>query len=210
MSLAAILAAIESSGEAEAAQLRSEAEARARQILADAERQAAARRETARRAALQPAARETARRLHRAKLEALCALGEVRDGLIERALSAVSDGLGRLRADAAYPLALRRLTEEAINLLGDEGADGQRCLLEVDPRDEALLQRILGDLGLNLTVIPALTAWGGVVARSSDGRIAAINTLEARLERAKPLLRRDLAAFFEKVEAARPAETAAA
>jgi len=42
-----------------------------------------------------------------------------------------------------------------------------------------------------------LDCWGGLVAKSEDGRIVVINTLEERLERATPFLRRYLAAFFE-------------
>jgi vacuolar-type H+-ATPase subunit E/Vma4 len=42
-----------------------------------------------------------------------------------------------------------------------------------------------------------MDCWGGVVAKSEDGCIVIINTLEARLERATPYLRRYLAALFE-------------
>jgi vacuolar-type H+-ATPase subunit E/Vma4 len=95
---------------------------------------------------------------------------------------------------------LRRLNEEAIRVLGDEavGTGASQSWLETDPRDEALLRRILHDLGREAAVKPSLDGWGGLIARSGDGRIVAINTLEARLERATPFLRRDLAAFFEK------------
>jgi len=200
MSLEAILAAIEASGEAEVVSLRAEAEARARQTLARAEREASARRESARRTALLPVPGERARLLHHAKLEALRAIGEVRDRLVETALAETRQRLAGLRADPDYPLSLRRLTEEAIRVLGDEavGTGASPSWLETDPRDEALLRRILHDLGQEAAVKPSLDGWGGLVARSGDGRIVAINTLEARLERATPFLRRDLAAFFEK------------
>lgn len=200
MSLEAILAEIEASGEAEVVSLRAEAEARARQILNRAERDASARREAARRTALLPVPGERARLLHHAKLEALRAIGEVRDRLMETTLAETRQRLAGLRADPGYPLSLRRLTEEAIRVLGDEavGTGASPSWLEADPRDEALLRRILHDLELEAAVKPSLDGWGGLVARSGDGRIVAINTLEARLERATPFLRRDLAAFFEK------------
>jgi vacuolar-type H+-ATPase subunit E/Vma4 len=91
-------------------------------------------------------------------------------------------------------------------VLGDQSADGARPCLEVDPRDEPLLGCILSDLGLEVVVTANLTCWGGVVARSGGSRIVATNTLEARLERAAPFLRRDLAAFFDRA----PAEDGAA
>ena len=200
MSLEAILAEIEASGEAELARIRAETEACARQILAEAERVASARREEARRAALLPVYSERARQLHHARLEALRAVGDVRDRVVETALAETRRRLAALRADPDYPLILRRLTEEAIRVLGDEAVvtGGSPSWLEADPRDETLLRRILHDLGLDLLVRPSLDGWGGLVARSGDGKIVAINTLEARLERATSFLRRDLAAFFEK------------
>ena len=200
MSLEAILVEIEASGEAEAARLRAETEARARQRLADAEQAAAARQDEARRAALLPVPGERARQLHHARLEALRMVGKVRDRLVEAALAETRRRLAGLRAGPDYPLILRCLTEEAIRVLGDEaaGTGSPPSWLEADPRDEALLRRILRDLGLDLAVRPSLEGWGGLVARSGDGRIVATNTLEARLERATPFLRRDLAAFFEQ------------
>lgn len=197
MSLEAILATIETSGEAEVTRLRAEAGARVRQILAEAEQTAALRREEARREALRPGAGERARRLHHARLEALLTVGEVRDGLVQTALAEARTRLASLRDDQDYPLILRCLMEEAIRALGDEGAEGGQCRLEVDPRDEALVRRILEDLDLSLESTPCLDCLGGVVARSADGRIVATNTLEARFERAMPCLRRNLALFFE-------------
>ena len=220
MSLQAILDAIEASGEAEAAHLQAEAESRAQQILDGAKRKAVASYEGARQAALHPAAGERARRLHQARLEALRAVGEVRNRLVEEALAGTRQCQSALRADPAYPVILRRLVKEAIRALGFDlpreeaqhagpspprasvtygpDSDEGRPVLQADPRDEALLRCILDDLGLHLTITPSLNCWGGVVACSSDGRVVAINTLEARLERATPFLRRDLVAFLEK------------
>lgn len=205
MSLEAILAAIEASGEAEITQMRTQAESRAQQVLAEAERKAATIREDARQAALVPIAGERAQRLHRAKLEALQTTGEVRDGFVNATLSEARQHLANFRTDSRYPIVLRRLIEEALSALGTEEAGGDRPVLEVDLRDERPLGRILDSLGLDLSILPSLGCWGGVVARSGDGRIVVTDTLEARLERAGPLLRRELAALFEKeVEGSQP------
>jgi V/A-type H+-transporting ATPase subunit E len=198
MSLEAILATIEASGEAEAARLHAETDARVRQVLADAEQTAAERREAARREALRPAAAECARRLYRAKLEARRTVGQVRDGLVQTALAEAHTLLAGLRAAPDYPLILRRLTDEAWQALGGDRAEASSCRLDIDPRDKALVQCILSDLGLGLEISPSLDCWGGLVAHSSDGRITASNTLEARLERATPFLRRTLASVFDK------------
>lgn len=198
MSLEAILAAIETSGEAEIDRLRSEAESRAQQIQADAERKAAIVREEARRAALWPAAAERARRLHQAKLEALRTVGEIRQQLIETALSETRRRLADLRADPDYARILRRLIAEALGVLGEAELHNGRAMLEIDPRDELPIRHILDDLGVDLQVVSSLHGWGGIVVASGDGRVVVNNTLESRLERATPFLRQDLAAFLEK------------
>ena len=198
MSLEMILASIESAGEAEISRLSIEAESRARQALEAADRKAANAREEARRAALRPAAAERARRLHQAKLEALRTVGAVRQRLIETMLSETRRRLADLRADPDYPLILSRLTTEATAALGEAELRNGRVVLEIDPRDERHISHFLNELGFNLEVVSSLHGWGGVVVTSGDGRIVVNNTLEARLERATPFLRQDLAAFIEE------------
>ena len=210
MSLEAILAAIEASGEAERARWRVEAEQRAQHIRDEAERRAAIVREEARRAAIQPAAGERARRLYQARQEALHRVGETRARLVEAVLAETHQRLAHLRADPDYPSILRRLLEEAVSALGeeeqgirgcqafsDEARNNGQALLEADPRDEALLRRLLDERSLGLPMALSLDGWGGVVIRSGDRRIVVINTLEARLERATPFLRRELSTVFE-------------
>ncbi len=198
MSLEVILAAIESSGEAELDGLRREAESRARQTLEAAERKAAIVREEARRTALWPAPSERARCLHQAKLEALRTVGEIRARLVETTLAETRRRLSELRADPDYPLILRRLIAEAIKALGEAELRSGRVVLEIDPRDERHIDPTLNELGINLQVVASLQSWGGAVVTSGDGRVIVNNTLESRLQRATPFLRQDLVAFIEE------------
>jgi V/A-type H+-transporting ATPase subunit E len=198
VSLEAILAAIEASGTAEVARQRAQTEARVQAILAEAAASAEARREAARRAARRWAPGAHSRQRHQAQLEALRAAGAARDQLIDAVLAEVRRRLANLRADPSYPDILRRLAQEAVEVLGDEAARAGPPRLEVDPRDEALLHSMLGMLGAQVAVTPSLSGWGGVIARSGCDRIVATNTLEARFERAAPFLRSDLAAFFDR------------
>jgi vacuolar-type H+-ATPase subunit E/Vma4 len=52
-------------------------------------------------------------------------------------------------------------------------------------------------MGLELLVSYELNCQGGLVARSADSRVVAINTLDSRLERAIPYLRRVVTTLFE-------------
>jgi V/A-type H+-transporting ATPase subunit E len=198
MSLEAILAAIESSGQAEIDRVRAEAESRAQQILVEAERQSSTVREEARRAEVWPAAGERARRLHQAKLEALRTVGAARDRLIEATLAETRQHLAGLRANPDYGLILRRLIQQAVDVLGERELCRDRPVLEIDKRDEAHVHHILNELGLDLAVVASLDCWGGVVATSGDGRVVVNNTLESRLERAGPFLRQDVVTSIEK------------
>ncbi len=91
----------------------------------------------------------------------------------------------------------RRLTQEALDELAGSLEKPGKARLEADPRDQEQLESILSGIGLNLEVSYCLNCWGGIVAKSQDGQVVVINTLEARLERAAPYLRRYLAALFE-------------
>jgi vacuolar-type H+-ATPase subunit E/Vma4 len=75
--------------------------------------------------------------------------------------------------------------------------NGSKACLEADLRDQEAMEGLIAELESTLEVSYTLTCWGGLVARSKDGRVTVINTLEARLEKATPYLRRSLAALFE-------------
>jgi len=200
MSLEAILAAIRASGERQVDENEQRAQDQAAAILADARQDAEALRREVRERVVAPAYRERARIIHRARMECLRKEGDAREAAIDTAFERASQCLAGLRGDPGYPAILRRLTEEALNELHGSLEDVSRARLQADPRDEALLQSILCERDLRLSVDYRLNCWGGLIARSADGRVVVINTLESRLERAMPALRRYLATLFEEGE----------
>ncbi len=203
MSLETILGLIEASGESQLAQLRQETETRIAQLLEEAKQIAIDREDEARQIALNPVAGERARRLHQARLAALNTVAIAREKLVIATLDQTRSRLMELRNETIYPRVLRGLIVEAIQVLGAEELNytspenGRQPWLEIDPRDEALVRDVVSDLDLSLAIKSTQNCWGGVSASSGDGRIIVTNTLEARLERALPYLRQELAAFFE-------------
>lgn len=202
MSLNAILEAIRAAGAAQILEIEERAHAQTRGLLADARIEAEQARARAREAALAPALKDRAVLLHRAHMEALQITGAVREALVDAALEQSRGRLAEMRSDTAYPAALRRFLEETLAELGyfTSSAPAERAArirLQADPRDRALLEQILHDLELDLPVDYSLKCWGGLIAHSEDGRIAANNTLDSRLERAMPHLRRMLGEIFE-------------
>jgi len=197
MSLQAILDAVRTSGHAQLRDLEVNADTQVREILANAGAEAQKAREEACARASAPAGRERARILHRAHLEGLRILGNVREDLVNAALDQTRGRLANARNEYSYPLVLRSLVEEALAELDGSAEQDRGIQLRADPRDQALLSRILSDMGLVFQVQYVLNCWGGLTAQSEDGQVVVVNTLEARLERAIPYLRRFLAAGYE-------------
>lgn len=200
MSLDIILQAIRNTGKAKTQELESRACIQAREIMANASLEAEAIREQACAATMEPASRERARLIQKTRLDALQTVGEVREELVDTALEECRRRLEYFRADPMYPQVLRKLLQETMleteTCLAVSETGGKACL-DVDPRDRDMVKGLIAELGLSLTVNYTLSCWGGLVATSEDGRVAVINTLESRLERATPFLRRSLAALFE-------------
>lgn len=198
MSLQAILDAILAAGEAEVREIEARAREEIEEILAQAEAEVQRLRKEGHSATSARAAQERARIMYRAQLKTMQIVGDARQVLVDTALERTRDRLARIRTDPVYPAVLRCLTQEAlVSLEGSLEAAGSASL-EADPRDKALLESILLDLGVAIPTSYELDCWGGVMARSQDGRIVVVNTLEARLERATPYLRRMMDALFQE------------
>ena len=197
MSLQSILEKIHHTGEARVQEIEREIQSQVGEILARARMEAQQIEDDACADASAPAARERARILHHARLEALHVVGNVREELVDAALTQTRERLATIREDASYPDVLRRLTQEALNELTAPGRE-EIAVLVADSRDRAILEDILAGMDLDLHVEYTLKCWGGLIAKSEDGQVVAINTLETRLERATIFLRGYLATLFEE------------
>lgn len=197
MGLEAILDAVYAAGWEEVAAIEARARARAQEIAGAAEVDAARMHDETCAAAAVQAAAERSRILQQARLEAMQIVGDAREALVDEALAQTREQLSKLRENASYRAVLGRLVGEVLEELGSEGAASTKTELVGHLRDRQLLGDILLERGMGSSVACELEGWGGVAARSDDGRVTAINTLEARLERATPHLRRHLAALFE-------------
>lgn len=199
MSLEKILEAIRGLGDAQVAEIEERSRVKIREILANARIEAQQIEKDVRSATVLPALTERARIIQRARLEALKIVGEAREALVDSALEQIRGHLANIRNSPDYPAILSHLLKEALGEF-DTALDEDCVSLEADPRDRPLLEKILHEeLMVNLPVSYTLECWGGLIVRSQDGRVAVINTLEARLERATPHLRHYLAASFENL-----------
>jgi vacuolar-type H+-ATPase subunit E/Vma4 len=198
MGLQAILEAIRASGRARLQEIETRTEAETEQIMTQAEAEAQRIREESRRDTICGATGERARILHQARLESIQVVGNMQQTLVDMALDQVRERLAQWRSMPIYPALLRSLIEEALATLEGSLIEQEQTRLHGDPRDRPLLEDILRDTGPNLHVSYPLNSWGGTVVTSSDGRVVVDNTLEVRLQRAEPYLRRHLPILLEQ------------
>lgn len=200
MSLEAILLEINTAGDVQVAQVEAHARAQVEAVLAQARQEADRARANTYNDAVAPAAEERYRLLHRASLEALQITGSLREALVDEALEQARRRLAGLRAQAEYREVLSHLAQEALAEIHPDPGKGPAACVQIDRRDRPLMNGILAALGLDLPVQEDLDCWGGLVVCSADGRVVITNTLEARMERAAPSLRRSLSGLFEAEE----------
>lgn len=181
MALDDILAAIRRESADEIGAIEASAERRVAEILDEARRRAAAEAEGLVEARRDREVARAAALANRARLDADKALRAVRAALVEQAIDDARLRLSGVRAAAGYPELAARLLDEATAVLAEAR------IVRVDPADEELFHRLLA--GGGWTVQPVLETWGGVEVATGDGRVVQ-NTVESRLDRATPELRR--------------------
>jgi len=106
----------------------------------------------------------------------------------------------KISSSDRYKASMKRLLEEGIEIVASKDLvvlcnkkDGR--ILKVLAKEVANEKKV----NIKLAEEP-IESIGGVQVRSSDGTIFYDNTIEARMERFKPLLRKDLAALFASKE----------
>jgi len=197
VSLTAILDRIQAVGDHQAEDIRRKAEQEAQVILAEAQSQAKHDYDNAYQQALEPVTSERAHLLNQARFDALCLVGNARDHMADEVLEAVSQQLQNIRASPDYRASLTKILFEIL-----PGQDGLHSLedslvLQADPRDQALLESILQEKAMQIKVEYTLDCWGGLNARSPDGNIQLVNTLESRFQRIMPYLKQQFISWFE-------------
>lgn len=119
----------------------------------------------------------------------LLALEDAVDGVFTRALEEVA---AADRNGADYAALLRSLLAEAVSVLGSSDV-----VVHTSAQDRDAVQGILSSdyTGAELAPEP-IGCMGGVRIQSKDGAMTFDNTLDARIERLKPLIRKGIASKF--------------
>lgn len=185
MALADILAAIRRETEDEIARVRAVAADDIAAIEAEADAAVAAAQEEAAHGRDQAAQANADRIRNRALLAADRRLREAEEQVFQRALDQVRARLQDLTSTGRYRLVMETLVAESREMLPNA------AILRVAPEDAELAGSLAAPFG-NWIVEPSLDGGRGVELATNDGRLVR-NTLEDRVARAEPHLRRLLA-----------------
>jgi V/A-type H+-transporting ATPase subunit E len=189
-----ILRAMQVQANGEIEKISRAADEEATQLIAEAESAARAIRARHRDRVEPLLATEAAGLQNKAKLGALRAFANAREELIVQAFNGVVDCFAQIRASKQYPEIFRALAQEAVQGLENN------LIVRVDARDTALARAVLRELGVNAEIAATPIPLGGLEVSTRDERIVIVNTLAARLERSRALVRGPVARLVSQEE----------
>ena len=110
---------------------------------------------------------------------------------VEKVFAKAIEKIGLLVRNDDYVKLVTQLLDESIKELGTSNV-----IVECNVKDKSILQSILPKFS-GATLSPnTINCLGGVFVKSKNGSMSFDNTLNARIERLKPLIRKDVALKF--------------
>ena len=122
-----------------------------------------------------------------ARNKQLLILEEAVDKVFSQALEQISN------ADRSgdYSNLIRSLIEEATQILGTSS-----IVVSTNNKDKPVVESTLSQFPGSELSSETIDCLGGIVVKSKDGAMTFDNTIDARIERLKPLIRKEIAAKF--------------
>ncbi|MDI1494949.1 MAG: V-type ATP synthase subunit E [Cenarchaeum symbiont of Oopsacas minuta] len=112
--------------------------------------------------------------------------------LVEEAISsAFGQALDKLRSSKSNPDLLKSLIKQATDMLGTT-----KVTISANSKDTDAVKLALKDFNGSTFDPTPIECLGGIIARSSDGNMTFDNTIDTRLDRLKPLIRKEIALKF--------------
>ncbi len=114
----------------------------------------------------------------------------VEDAVV-RVFSQALDGIADAKRDKEYEGLIRTLLRETVEIMGTSD-----ITIFTNEQDRTVVQSVLSEFpGIELSsdVVECL---GGITAKSQDGSMTFDNTIDAKLKRLKPLIRKEIASKF--------------
>jgi len=131
-------------------------------------------------------------RLGEARREASLILARTKHEIVEELKKRAEELINTMSMEERKE-SLRRLLQESLEEMKKCGFDLTGVIVSVSPRDRKLIEDLLEEMNLTVTVVEDERITGGIIVSTPGGEIYVDNTYETRLERA---LRRVLPELF--------------
>lgn len=110
---------------------------------------------------------------------------------VEKVFAKAIEQLNDLVRNEDYTKLVTQLLDESVKGLGTSDV-----VIECNSKDKSVVQLILSKFS-GATLSPnTIDCLGGIIVKSKDGSMSLDNTIDARIERLKPLIRKDIAIRF--------------
>ncbi len=113
---------------------------------------------------------------------------------VNKVFEEVRKKIDSIRDSKEYSSMLRDMLEDAVRVINDD------IIIECNKYDMKIIKDLAAKVSsVNVTINKeSIDILGGLKARSKDGSIVYENTLERRIERLKPLIKKDIVGLFTK------------
>ena len=110
---------------------------------------------------------------------------------VDKVFSTALDRIAKTDRSGDYSNLIKTLLNEATQILGTS-----EIVVLTSANDREVVQSELSNLPGSELSNDTIDCLGGIVAKSKDGAMTFDNTIDARIERLKPLIRKEIAAKF--------------
>jgi len=110
---------------------------------------------------------------------------------VEKVFAKSIEKLNDLVRNEDYTKLVTQLLDESVKGLGSSDV-----IVECNSKDKSVIQSILSKFSGATLSSNTVNCLGGVIVKSKDGSMSLDNTIDARIERLKPLIRKDIAIRF--------------
>ena len=110
---------------------------------------------------------------------------------VEKVFAKAIAKLNLLVRNEDYTKLMTQLLDESVKALGTSNVT-----VECNSKDKSIIQSILSKFSGATLSSNTINCIGGIIVKSKDGSMSFDNTIDARIERLKPLIRKDIAVRF--------------
>jgi len=110
---------------------------------------------------------------------------------VEKVFAKAIGKMNDLVRNEDYTKLVTQLLDESVKGLGTSNVT-----VECNSKDKSVVQSILSKFPGAILSSNTINCLGGVIVKSKDGSMSLDNTIDARIERLKPLIRKDIAIRF--------------